>query len=403
MPPQGAAYDADWILSNTSNVHVATDRAWFTTYMPYRTKVSPMPGAQPSIEIHGIGTVVLPTRTHRNGKARKPSREITLHHVLYAPHSATNIFATACGMEPELDIPPTGRGDVTSVTERGTNKVVGLIVHLKLPKLWLKGQPQNQSSLNPQAIHYIHASWPDGEISKYKTFVTEFNASQSRSLTPEEKKVLKQNYGGEFKFLVSYGLSIHKQADRQEGRRILRHLMSGLEDKDNTMEDANDDGDNDKQSVDIDDFQAEIERDPASHVADYKFTANQLDYLKNHYGHSGDFIRSHGLSPWDDDDCILAVQVLEELMNDDNDDDDDYEKQSVDSDDFQAEIERDPFSHFADHKFTANQLDYLKKYYDHSGDFMRSYHLKPWDDDDCNEAVRRLKKFIDADVERGYW
>lgn len=61
MPPQGAAYNVDWILSNTSNVHVANDRAWFTTYTPYRTKISGMPGGGPSIDVHGIGTVVLGT------------------------------------------------------------------------------------------------------------------------------------------------------------------------------------------------------------------------------------------------------------------------------------------------------------------------------------------------------
>ncbi|KAG9694711.1 hypothetical protein KCU95_g5530, partial [Aureobasidium melanogenum] len=82
MPPQGAAYNVDWILSNTSNVHVANDRAWFTSCSPFRTKLSTMPGTEPTVEVHGIGTVVLPTRIYRQGKSHKPNREITLHNVL---------------------------------------------------------------------------------------------------------------------------------------------------------------------------------------------------------------------------------------------------------------------------------------------------------------------------------
>jgi hypothetical protein len=230
MPPQGAAYNVDWIFSNTSNVHVATDRAWFTTYIPFRTKVASMPGAEPDAEIHGIGTVFLPTRTHRQGRSHKPSGELTLHRVLHAPGHTVNIFA-AC-VEPDISISINFGGDVvSSITEPGSNKVIGLLVRLTLTKLWLKGQSQNQSSLDPDRHYYIHASWPQSEIQKFNNHLAALKKQQAIEaddappLTQEEKQYLEEHYGGEYRFLRLYQLSIYKEEDRQEGRRILRAFM----------------------------------------------------------------------------------------------------------------------------------------------------------------------------------
>lgn len=45
-------------------------------------------------------------------------------------------------------------------------------------------------------------------------------------LTEVEREWLRKNYGGVFNFLRSYGLSIHEDEDREEGRAILRSMMS---------------------------------------------------------------------------------------------------------------------------------------------------------------------------------
>jgi hypothetical protein len=45
------------------------------------------------------------------------------------------------------------------------------------------------------------------------------------SVTAEEKKWLKTHYGGEFKFLSDYGLKVFNEEDREEGRAIMRSLM----------------------------------------------------------------------------------------------------------------------------------------------------------------------------------
>lgn len=318
MPPQGAAYNVDWILSNTSNVHVANDRAWFTSYIPFRTKLSTMLGTEPTVEVLGIGTVVLPTRIHRQGKSNKPSREITLHNVLYAPSYTVNIFAMC--MEPDLVVPLSC--DVKPILKSGTDKVLGLVVFKTLWRVWLKGQSQDQSILDPDRMYYFHASWPEEEINKYNTFVSEAKAKQASKsdsappLTTVEKDFLKKHYGNEPKFLLMPELSIYKEDDREEGRRILRALMSDLEDEADALEDSEDDDD---QSVESNDFLADLERDPTSHVADYKFSNDQLDYVKAHYGHSGHFMRCYGLKSWDDEDCDEAVSIIKAFMSDSED------------------------------------------------------------------------------------
>ncbi|KAK0655096.1 hypothetical protein B0T16DRAFT_318492, partial [Cercophora newfieldiana] len=44
--------------------------------------------------------------------------------------------------------------------------------------------------------------------------------------TAEEKQWLNRHFGGEFKFLMAYGLSIYKEEDREEGRHIVRAMMA---------------------------------------------------------------------------------------------------------------------------------------------------------------------------------
>lgn len=49
--------------------------------------------------------------------------------------------------------------------------------------------------------------------------------ARNPALTIGEKQFLKLQFGGEFKFLLIYGLSIHSEEDRAEGRLIMRAMM----------------------------------------------------------------------------------------------------------------------------------------------------------------------------------
>jgi hypothetical protein len=148
-------------------------------------------------------------------------------------------------------------------------------------------------------LHQPHSSLPS--INSTIMSAQNRNNNQAPPLTQDEKAFLTKHYGGEFKFLMTYQLSIHKEEDREEGRRILRAMMA-----------ADDTEDSDESN----DFLAELEQDPTSHVADYKFTSDQLDFLKKHHGHSGNFMRCYGLKPWDDNDCDEAVSIVKAFMKD---------------------------------------------------------------------------------------
>lgn len=61
-----------------------------------------------------------------------------------------------------------------------------------------------------------------------------------------------------------------------------------------------DDEEDEEEDDDADSFLAELESDPMSHVADYHFSEPQLDWIKIHYKHSGNFLQCHGLKPFED-------------------------------------------------------------------------------------------------------
>ncbi|KAI4284764.1 MAG: hypothetical protein L6R38_001164 [Xanthoria sp. 2 TBL-2021] len=63
MSPPKPTYDVDWIYSNTSNVLIASHRDWFTSYIPFDTKIKNLLG-QFVEEVVGIGHVDLPTESH---------------------------------------------------------------------------------------------------------------------------------------------------------------------------------------------------------------------------------------------------------------------------------------------------------------------------------------------------
>ena len=125
-------------------------------------------------------------------------------------------------------------------------------------------------------------------------------------ITQAEKKWLKDNnYKDEFHLLREQGLSIYKEEDRAEGRLIMRAIME--QDQDHDGEGGN--GDNS--------FLRELEEDPMSHMADYSFSAEQLDWIKKHYKHSANFLHSYGLKPFEDGDCQEGKAIVQAMMDDD--------------------------------------------------------------------------------------
>ncbi|KZF22857.1 hypothetical protein L228DRAFT_247259 [Xylona heveae TC161] len=226
MAPQGPAYDVDWVWSNNSNVHVANHRDWFTTFTEFKTQTHSLMG--PGMEVQGIGDVELEVKTQDSprGGSESSHRKLVLHDVLFAPKFICNILGGPIVHDYDVDM---GHGSRSGgLKDRRTGASAGLFDHNKLLKLWLVGQPKGQSSLDPDELYWINVRWPDNERSRWLTHkksLGEQPGVDAPPCTAAEKEWLKREFGGEFTFLHMYGLSISKEEDREEGRRIARAFM----------------------------------------------------------------------------------------------------------------------------------------------------------------------------------
>ncbi len=212
--------------------------------------------------------------------------------------------------------PPLGK-----LTAQTNGACVGIFDRNKLFRLRLRGQSANQTSLDPDSIFIIRAHWHPVERARWESFrsghgectCNEVKAStESPELTQEEKQWLKDKYRGEFHFLRSYGLSIYKEEDRDEGRRILRALM---DDSSDAASDGASDGASEASSTNS--FLRELENDPTSHAADYHFSESELNWIKAEFGHSGHFLRCYGLKFYDDEDCREGKAIVQAMIHDD--------------------------------------------------------------------------------------
>ena len=79
--------------------------------------------------------------------------------------------------------------------------------------------------------------------------------------------------------------------------------------------------------------------------------------------------------------------------NEDEDEDD----SEFDTDRFLQEIEDDPVSHLADYNFSHAELEWIKKLYQYSSKFMLSYGLKPFEQEDCDEAKSIIRAMMETD------
>ncbi|KHE82781.1 hypothetical protein GE21DRAFT_10355, partial [Neurospora crassa] len=80
----------DWVWSTMSNVSVAKDREWFTTYTPFKSTVC-ISGQ--NLAVRGIGTVNLNVKRHPARTGRRNQSILPLRTVLHVPDATCNILA----------------------------------------------------------------------------------------------------------------------------------------------------------------------------------------------------------------------------------------------------------------------------------------------------------------------
>lgn len=326
MAPSGEAYNVDWIISNNSDVHVANNRDWFTSFTPFKTYFGTI-YTDSRVEVAGIGTVQLNVKLYKHKKpGRSNSRIITLHKVLYAPSSVCNIFGLRCSSNYGFDF----FQDCGTLKDKDGNRA-GLIEIPRCLVLRLHGQRGGWSSLDAGKEYYINARWPHTERARWDAHQAGQQSISMNGDAPystDERAWLKKNYGDEYKFLRSLGLSIYKEEDRMYGRSVARSLMTddggeakgngsrgqyvGMGERDHDNEDEDDS--EDYSEDDADGFLQELEDDPMSHLADYNFSSAELKWIHKHFQCSSKFMLSHGLKPFEQEDCDEAKAIIRFMM-----------------------------------------------------------------------------------------
>ena len=228
MAPSGDTYNVDWILATASNAHCANHRDWFVSYRTFKSHAHGSIGGR--LDVEGVGDVEL--RVKKPNRNARPSYSIIwLKDVLYCPSALCN----------QVSMPSLiGSYDVSLRTEGGEisrdNVPIGIIDKPLFWKLRLSNQPPNHTSLDKNALYSLSFVWSPEERARWER-VKAADLESERSLqvppyTDEEKEWLKENWGGEFRFLRAHLLKIHDEEDRAEGRRIVRAMMHGSDDSD---------------------------------------------------------------------------------------------------------------------------------------------------------------------------
>ncbi|KAK4155335.1 hypothetical protein C8A00DRAFT_42055 [Chaetomidium leptoderma] len=250
----------DWVLASGSNVHVARDRAWFSTYTPFPTFTTSyiMTRGQEAL---GIGDVHLPVKLFPKRSGPGAHGTPHLRNVLHVPTAICNIVGNP-GTGDYYDMVLGGLGDDgkdAAITAEDGRRL-GYFVSRDLWVLKLSGPPigpvVGPSMFEPGGHYVINATWPDSERQRWAAAQAgrlgldhgtnrevsdggkgkdKAEAAPSAPYQEEEKGWLKREWGGEFKFLTAHGLSIYKEEDRDEGRRMARAMMEVDEDGDTNM------------------------------------------------------------------------------------------------------------------------------------------------------------------------
>ncbi|KAL2128193.1 hypothetical protein VTI74DRAFT_9529 [Chaetomium olivicolor] len=343
----------DWVLSNNSDVHVARDRAWFSTYRPFRTFANAfMPGSQ--LEAIGIGDVRLPVKLFPKRSGAGAHGTLHLRNVLHVPTNVCNIIGgPQTGDYDCMQLGGVGDNGRDAVITTQDGRRLGYFVLRQFWVLRLSGPPLGPvvgpSLLKPGTSYLIHAFWPDSERRRWAAAQTGLSdmdhptnplnpilskqgevsdggkgkekaeAAPSPPYTKEEKDWLKRHWGGEFKFLAAHGLSIYKDEDRDEGRRIVRAMMQKHEDEDRDMLTEGGSGSRTGRSNGLpgwldDDVAEDSELSLEGHFADYNFTEEELEFIEGGWGNSESFMLSFGLKFYNDEDCEEAKVIVKALM-----------------------------------------------------------------------------------------
>ncbi|KAF1913067.1 hypothetical protein BDU57DRAFT_457153, partial [Ampelomyces quisqualis] len=304
----------DWVFLNNANVHVAKDRGWFKTYTPFTSMINASPFMDPPqhLPVLGIGTVEIPTKRSPNTSGVSSHGTLLLHEVLHVPDILCNIIGQPLMFTNAYYYTIYGTKSRGTIKDKKGKNVAYFDPKSPLFAIKLR-RPANGPSLGPHTlkrnrVYMLGCRWDESENRKWQNFKGGNGlVAAVRYVAPysaEEKAFLKKYYGSEWHFLLQHGLRIHKEEDREDGRAILRDIMREDKMSDGEQSDDHENGCN----------ESEFE----GHQADYNFTHRQLDWIETNYRNSEQFMISHGLRFYDNEDLQEAKAIVEAMMHEDD-------------------------------------------------------------------------------------
>ncbi|TDZ31458.1 hypothetical protein C8034_v008339 [Colletotrichum sidae] len=168
MPPSGAAYNIDWLWSFDSNVHVATDREWFTDFTPLTSQISSTHSST-LFAVEGVGSVEIEVRRVIGNAAKRnvgpKNSKVVLRNVLFVPGFICNVMGNPVREDYDISI-----GAERWIMDKKTGRGIGMLDKnpAGLVKVLLKGQAKGETGLKGDVPERIDVKWSDEEKQKWQ-------------------------------------------------------------------------------------------------------------------------------------------------------------------------------------------------------------------------------------------
>ncbi|KAK0743843.1 hypothetical protein B0T18DRAFT_448435 [Schizothecium vesticola] len=162
----------DWVLATSSNVHVARDRGWFSTYTPFPTFATPYMTSRP-MEVLGVGDVHIPVKLFPTGSGPEAHGTLHLRNVLHIPVGVCNLVGSpGTGDYDEVEFQFGDDKQDVAITGQGGRRL-GYFESRRPWVLKLSGPPTGPvvgpSTLDPEKIYSIKVTWPESERQRWAT------------------------------------------------------------------------------------------------------------------------------------------------------------------------------------------------------------------------------------------
>jgi len=136
----------------------------------------------------------------------------------------------------------------------------------------------------------------------------------------------------------------------------------------------------------------ETHQDGTTHHSRPGYTEKEKGWLRENYRSEFQFLRDFGLSIYKDEDREEGRAILRSMMQSEEEEELEDDEDENEGEDIESSLE----GHMADYHFTDAELEYIEKGYGNSMNFLYSYGLKFYNDDDCEEGRSILKVLMSS-------